>query len=446
MKEISNEGNNCIITFKISSFLFCLLSPANPSLCNSFGENTKPLPQIPPLKESIKEALDNRILLYLAIAAFLTIITGMIADPKWGWIEGVSIYVAIVIIVTITSGNDYVKDKQFVELSSHVKDESIAVIRGKYGVTQSVNIFDLVVGDVILLETGARVPADCVVIESSDLSVDESFYSKDEKAGVVFKQPGCEDNYYDSPDPFLLSQTMIASGMGKAVVCAVGPYSRRGVKDEKLDTNSKTPLQQKLENMAGTLTKWGILASLAIFIANVVNMSISIAADDSWNFASAKTLTTICQDLTLIIVVIIVAVPEGLPMTITLSLAYSVMRIKDEGVLVKNLDSPEVMGSVEEICTGKTATLTKNEMKVEQFYAQSMLIKNSRKNTLFHCNLDEQVVELIKEGILFNCEARIEMDEKALYQPVGSGTEVGLIKFLQDAEIPVHEIIKRKLS
>jgi P-type E1-E2 ATPase len=93
----------------------------------------------------------------------------MIADPKWGWIEGVSIYVAIIIIVTITSGNDYVKDKQFVELSSHVKDENIAVIRGKYGVTQSVNIFDLVVGDVILLETGARVPADCVVIESSDL-------------------------------------------------------------------------------------------------------------------------------------------------------------------------------------------------------------------------------------------------------------------------------------
>jgi len=292
----------------------------------------------------------------------------MIADPKWGWIEGVSIYVAIIIIVTITSGNDFVKDKQFVQLSSHVKDENIAVIRGKYGVTQSVNIFELVVGDVILLETGARVPADCIIIESSDLTVDESFYSKDENR-VILKQSSNEDNYYESPDPFLLSQSMIASGVGKAVVVAVGPYSRRGIKDEKLDTNSKTPLQTKLENMAGTLTKWGIIASFAIFIANVVNMSISIAADDTWNFASAKTLTKVCQDLTLIIVIIIVAVPEGLPMTISLSLAYSVMRMKNEGVLVKNLDSPEVMGSVEEICTGKTATLTKNEMKVDSFYA-----------------------------------------------------------------------------
>lgn len=82
-----------------------------------FGKNTKPLAQIPPLKESIKEALDDRILMSLGIAAFLTIITGMVAQgPKWGWIEGVSIYLAIFIIVTLTSLNDWVKDRQFVKL------------------------------------------------------------------------------------------------------------------------------------------------------------------------------------------------------------------------------------------------------------------------------------------------------------------------------------------
>jgi len=84
----------------------------------------------------LKEALDNRILLYLAIAAFFTIITGIVANGwKEGWIEGASIYIAILIIVLITSGNDYVKDKQFVNLFSLVKDETIAVIRGKYGAT-----------------------------------------------------------------------------------------------------------------------------------------------------------------------------------------------------------------------------------------------------------------------------------------------------------------------
>jgi hypothetical protein len=76
----------------------------------------------------------------------------------------------------------------------------------------------------------------------------------------------------------------------------------------------------------------------------------------------------------------------------------------------------------------------------------SRLIKNSRKNTLFNCELELEQIELIKENVLFNCDARIEMDEQALYVPVGNGTEVGLIKFLQDAEIPVHEIIKRKIG
>jgi P-type E1-E2 ATPase len=182
--------------------------------------------------------------------------------------------------------------------------------------------------------------------------------------------------------------------------------------------------------MAGTFTKWGIIASLAILAANIFNMTLSIIADKEWDFPSSKTLKKVCEDLTLVIVVIIVAVPEGLPMTISLSLAYSVMKMKEDGILVKNLNSPEVMGSVEEICTGKTATLTKNEMKVVQFYAQSLHIKNTRKNTLFNCELVENMIELIKESILFNCEARIEMDEKAMYVPVGNGTEVGFIKFL----------------
>ena len=104
------------------------------------------------------------------------------------------------------------------------------------------------------------------------------------------------------------------------------------------------------------------------------------------------------------------------------------------------------MGTVEEICTGKTATLTANDMKVDHFYTQGLLIHNSRKNTLFNCELTQSTIELIKEGILFNTETRIEMDDNALYRPVGNGTEVGLVKFLQDAEVPVHEIITRKLD
>jgi len=229
-------------------------------------------------------------------------------------------------------------------------------------------------------------------------------------------------------------------------VCAVGKHSRRGVHEEKLDTESKTPLQVKLENLGGIFTKWGIYAALAILIATIVNLIITLAVNDDFKFASSTTLKYFIDDLTLAITIIVVAVPEGLPLTIALSLAYSVMRMKDDKILVRNLNAPEVMGRVEEICTGKTATLTKNEMTVAQFYAQGLLIKNSRKNTLFNCELEKPMIQLIKESILWNAEARIEMDDKAYYVPVGNGTEVGLIKFLQDAEIPVHDNIKEKLG
>jgi len=368
-------------------------------------------------------------MLILAIAGFFTLITGMIANgPAVGWVEGISIFFAIVIIVSIEAANDWMKDKQFVKLQSCIKDEDIAVIRGKFGVTQSVNIYKLVVGDVIILEAGSRVPADSVLIESNDITVDESFYTGNNRA--VKKEAATNENYSSSPDCFLLSQSLIASGSGKAVVCCVGKNSRRGILDEKLDTESKTPLQSKLENLGCTFTKWGIYASIAILIANMINLILTISVSGEFSFGSSRTLKTIVDNLTLSITIIIVAVPEGLPLTIAISLAYSVMRMKDDKILVKNLNAPEVMGTIEEICTGKTATLTKDDMQVSQFYAQTLLIRNTRKNTLLNCELESHMIELIKESILWNCEARIEMDAQALYVPVGSGTEVGLIKFL----------------
>lgn len=173
-------------------------------------------------------------------------------------------------------------------------------------------------------------------------------------------------------------------------------------------------------------------------------MVLAVLAKDNYEWDAI--IKDVADYLTLTITLIIVAVPEGLPLTITVSLAFSVMRMKDDKILVKNLNSPEVMGQVEEICTGKTATLTKNEMRVSSFYAQTLLIRNNRKNTLFNCELDYNTIDLIVESIMYNNECRIEMSDKAFYVPVGNGTEVGLIKFLQEAEIPVHEVIKRKLG
>jgi len=114
------------------------------------------------------------------------------------------------------------------------------------------------------------------------------------------------------------------------------------------------------------------------------------------------------------------------------------MYYKDK-ILVQDLEKPEVLGQIEEIITGKTGTMTTEDMKVEKFYAQSVMIENSPANTLVHCTqVSEDVKMRLKENITYNTGARIEMSEDAQYVPVGQGTDTSLLKFLQDAEFPVH--------
>lgn len=140
----------------------------------------------------------------------------------------------------------------------------------------------------------------------------------------------------------------------------------------------------------------------------------------------------------MLVVLFVVVVPEGLPLTIGVSLAFTTGRMYTEDkILVKRLDAPEKMGEVNEILVGKTSTLTTGKMKVRQFLCEEKLIKNTRKTTLLNCELSAVTLELIKNSIMFNCTARIEMDDTS-YVPVGNPTEVGLLKFLQDADVPVH--------
>lgn len=128
---------------------------------------------------------------------------------------------------------------------------------------------------------------------------------------------------------------------------------------------------------------------------------------------------------------------------IGVSLAFTVMKMNADKILVRKLDAPEKMGAVEEICCGKTGTITSAQMRVAQFFCEQRQVKNTRKNTILHCELSAQTLESIKGGILYNCDARVEMDATT-YVPVGNPTEVGFLKFLQDADIPIHLLIQRK--
>jgi magnesium-transporting ATPase (P-type) len=176
----------------------------------------------------------------------------------------------------------------------------------------------------------------------------------------------------------------------------------------------------------------------------VINFFITIAASDNPTFGN--NLYKIIKFLTLAIVIGVVAVPEGLPLSIGISLAYSTKKMKENHILVKRLESTEVMGTVQEIVTGKTGTLTSEDMNVAEWYAFGQVTKNTLRNTMCSSGLADAWIDAMTDAILFNTEARIEMGEEATYVPVGSGTETCMLKFLQDNQLPVHDLIKKKLD
>lgn len=353
-------------------------------------------------------------------------------NPSQGWIEGVSILIAIALIVLISSCNDWSKDKKFAEINALAENGSVPVIRGKAGCSSQICIWDLVVGDVILLREGDSVPADCIIIESTNLKVDETNFNRSSSVNKNVKS-----------DPFLYANSNLVNGHCRAVVAVVGEHSSRQDGTPELDTEGKTELENKLQTLSVTFTFIGIISAIIITATLIIILVIQASADD--DVGGDTFVKKLVEDIILGIIIIMVAIPEGLPLTISIALAYSVKRMytKDR-ILLRDQQAPEKMGQVEEFCTGKTGSLTNEEMKVVKFYAQFCLVLNSRKNTIRECQINTHTVDLMTESIIYNSSVNIEMNEDAFYVPVGNSTEVSLFKFLQDAEFPVHEIIRKK--
>lgn len=135
-------------------------------------------------------------------------IAGAINEPGWlGWLQGFSIYIGIFLIVAFSAINDYIKDKNFVKLASDIKKDKIGVIRGKHGTTQTISIYQLVAGDIILLEPGCIIPADCLLIEGEDIRCDERKYAEDREKTT--KKIATPENLNTNPNPFLYSNSFV---------------------------------------------------------------------------------------------------------------------------------------------------------------------------------------------------------------------------------------------
>lgn len=162
------------------------------------------------------------------------------------------------------------------------------------------------------------------------------------------------------------------------------------------------------------------------------------------NLVDGETLARLLDFFTTALAIIIVAVPEGLPLAVSISLAFSVDTMKQDNLLVKNLEACEAMGTVSEICTGKTGTLTNNDMNVNAMYTAKLFTNVKENSTLDNIGLPKNVVDVIKDCVILNCDARVEMSDDGRYVPVGNGMEVGMLKFLQQSNVEVQDLLIKK--
>jgi P-type E1-E2 ATPase len=280
--------------------------------------------------------------------------------------------------------------------------EKCAVFRGTEGLTSTVDISELVAGDIIKIEQGMKIPADCILLDGIDISCDESAMTGEpdqmEKSAVT------ESNYEYNPDPFLLGKTLVAQGQGTAMVCCVGVNSRSGQAEEKLQTEEdQTPLQQKLDAIANQLARIGFkffILALILGLGRVIFDRTLATFKKPWDGA---TFTDLTFAVITAVTVIVIAIPEGLPLAVTISFAFSVMKMKKENNWVRKLASSETMGGADQICTDKTGTLTKNQMTVREFYSMEQVFNDKPSNfSTMH------TATLLAEGVLYNCSARLE--------------------------------------
>ena len=345
---------------------------------------------------------------------------------------------------TIQTFCDWGKEKQFLRLRQEIMNEKVNVLRGQYGTSQTVYVKDLVVGDVVLLEQGDRVPADCFLLEEMDMHVDQKYYYPDQDGSErAEKQCSYQDVQRDidhNPDPLLLQDSIVMSGSGKAVVLAVGEHTLKekeikaasGSKNALKIEDSMTPFQKKLKVLSeiiGVYAYYIAMISLVLFgVVWLIQVSFSdYELVSGWSFQKAIELASTALAL------LIVCIPEGMPLVISMAMAFSVDQLKGENLLIKNLDALETSGQVVDILTGKTATLTTGDMEVSRIHIcdQTFAADGVQANL--------QVLQELERCVILNCDAHMQMNGQNDYVPVGSPVEVGLLNMLISRNIPVQD-------
>lgn len=331
----------------------------------------------------IWEALNDKTMLLLSAAALVSFALGLYElwgqppqyDPeghkitKVDWIEGVAIMIAVVVVVLVGAVNDYQKELQFMKLNRKKEDRKIIVIRD--GDEALIPIFDILVGDLINLQTGDVVPADCIMVEGKCEADESSVTGESEAIKVIPLETAWESRDVDDGDDndddttcLLTSGSKLLSGLGKAVVTAVGEKSVYGKTLMSLGGEpDATPLQERLNELCDSISVYGCCAAMLLFVVLFIRFLMNIKNGGKYeDLSPAQRGAKFMNIFITAVTIIVVAVPEGLPLAVTLALAFATTRMTKDGNLVRVLSACETMGSATAVCSDKTGTLTENVM------------------------------------------------------------------------------------
>ncbi len=448
-----------------------------------YGVNILTPPEKDPLWKQFLEKFTDPLIIILLIAGFLSV--GISCYEYFGlgkswetFFEPVGIFVAILLATGIAFIFELKADKQFSILNKVNDDELVEVIRN--GNATMVPKKDIVVGDIVVLSTGEEIPADGRLLESVSLSVDESTLT-----GETFpRRKSTREEEFEKdatyPTNQVLRGTKVMDGHGIFQVEAVGDKTENGKVFEaaQIDNSVRTPLNEQLDGLADLITKvsyvfaaliivgklmvyfdWAPIV-LTLIIPTAIFFYLVIKKFDDWKWQAvtvsiiayfvilmamvtyffnvltpdkqvADLITYTLDTLMIAVTLIVVAVPEGLPMAVTLSLAYSMQRMLKTNNLVRKMHACETMGATTVICTDKTGTLTQNQMQVydTRFYG----LDNQKLS-------DSQESKLLEEGIAVNSTASLDFSNKNAISALGNPTEGALLLWLHNNNVDYREL------
>jgi len=368
---------------------------------------------LPPRDEStffdfVKEGLEDKTLIMLLIAAVVSLGLGVHENPSSGWIEGVAIIIAVVVVVMVGATNNFNKEKQFRALNAKKENKNVKVYRN--GELKEISVYDILVGDILLVETGDIIPADAVYVSGHGIKCDESAATGESDA---IAKP--------DHDPFFISGSQVLEGYGTMMVTGIGINSFHGKTMMALRVEPEdTPLQQKLDTLADNIGKVGLL--FAILTLSLLVIKYFLVMPGPFHFGHF--FSHLVKYLLTAITMVVVAVPEGLPLAVTISLAYSMMKMLRDNNLVRHLAACETMGGATAICSDKTGTLTQNRMTVVQGVIAGTDFKDSQ---TLKSAVDQHCLELLCEGVAVNSTAYEGETDKKTIEFLGNKTECALL-------------------